>query len=345
MKKILLGLSVFLITLVSAQNYPDYYPNDGYGNSNNYGDYDDEYYFPDDYYYEYPSDYYSNDLYRNYYSDYRQSINDVNWNRFFAMQRLSPWQMQQIIMLNNSYSSYSSWNSSYRYNPDRWYYDRFYALQRILGPSVFVVFQNNYYNGYSPVIYYQNYNRRHYARNVYVVPRYRNVNVNVYRVNKVQYQQSNPRNNIGFQQVPRSGQTGNFNNTRDNGFRNDNVTSGNGNRNNSMRTENTNTRSNSTRTEESSTRDNNFRRDSQPGANSLRTEQAATRNNNFRGNVQSPSGSTRTRNDASNQRNSQRSAEPARRVESNSGSRNDSNSKSRTPVSSSRNSGQRLTSR
>ena len=57
MKKILFGLSVFFATLISAQNYPDYYPtnsNDGY--------YGDEYYFPDDYYYQYPSDYYTNAL-------------------------------------------------------------------------------------------------------------------------------------------------------------------------------------------------------------------------------------------------------------------------------------------
>ena len=137
------------------------------------------------------------------------------------MHRLSSWQVQQIMMLNDSFSSYSAFNSYYRYNPDRWYYDRFYAMQRILGPSVFVVFQNNYYNGYNPIIYYQNYNRRHYARNVYVIPRYRNVNVNVYKVNKVQYHQTNPRQNIGFQPTPRTGQTANSNGTRYNGFRND----------------------------------------------------------------------------------------------------------------------------
>ena len=38
MKKILIGFSVFLMTLVSAQNYPDYYPTN---NSNYYGDEDD----------------------------------------------------------------------------------------------------------------------------------------------------------------------------------------------------------------------------------------------------------------------------------------------------------------
>lgn len=59
MKKILLGLSVFFATLISAQNYPDYYPNSNNNNGGYYSDYDDEYYFPDDYYYQYPSDYYT----------------------------------------------------------------------------------------------------------------------------------------------------------------------------------------------------------------------------------------------------------------------------------------------
>ncbi|MCB4234419.1 hypothetical protein LDL59_03015 [Kaistella anthropi] len=66
--------------MISAQNYPDYYPtnsNDGY--------YGDEYYFPDDYYYQYPSDYYANALYQSYYNDYQRSIYDVNWNRFFLL--------------------------------------------------------------------------------------------------------------------------------------------------------------------------------------------------------------------------------------------------------------------
>ena len=326
MKKILLGLSVFLMTLVSAQNYPDYYPNgnnsNGYNNGNYYGNEDDEFYFPDDYYYEYPSDYYSNALYQDYYNDYRRSINDVNWNRFVAMQRLSPWQVQQIMMLNDSFSSYSAFNSYYRYNPDRWYYDRFYAMQRILGPSVFIVFQNNYYQGYNPIVYYQNYNRRHYARNIYVVPRYRNVNINVYKVNKVQYHQTNPRQNIGFQPTPKTGSTANLNGTRDNGFRND-----------GMKTE-ANTRNNSIRT------DNNDERN-----NAVRKESANTRNNSVRTQPQAPANNGGFRNDSGTRNESVRSAAPTRKVERNSGTRSNQKTESRTPSSSPRNSGQRFTTR
>ncbi len=321
MKKILLGFSVFLMTLVSAQNYPDYYPNNGNGN-NYYGDVDDQFYFPDDYYYEYPADYYNNDLYRNYYSDYRQSINDVNWNRFFASHRLSPWQMQQVMMLNNSYDSYSSWNSVYRYNPDRWYYDRFYALQRILGPSTFVIFQNNYYNGYSPVVYYQNYNRRHYARNIYVVPRYRQTNINIYRVNKIQYHQTNPRQNIGFNESSRTGRTANSNGFRDNGFRNDTAVQGNSSRS-----------SNTARTENQS-----FRNETKSGT-------ASTRNSSVRNESRTSSNNSGFRNDSSSRAQSSRSAAPSRKVESAPQNRGNQNTNSRTPGSSSRNSGNRFTTR
>ncbi|MGA9213210.1 hypothetical protein [Kaistella sp.] len=323
MKKILLGLSVFMMALVSAQNYPNSYPNNNYGSGvNNYGDSEDEFYFPDDYYYQYPADYYTSNLYKDYYNDYRRSIYDVNWNQFFATYRLSPWQVQQITMLNNSFPSYAAWNSYYQYNPDRWYYDRFYAIQRILGPHIFVVFQNNYYHGYNPVVYYQNYNRRHYARNIYVVPRYRNVNINVYKVNKVQYHQSNPRQNIGFQPVPRTGQATNTNGMRDNGFRNDRLNTENNTRNNSLRPENNNIGNNGIRNQESNTRNENGRTESQNRVN----------NGGFR-------------NNKSDREESPRNNVPTRKIETNSGNRNNQNSESRAPSSSSRNSGQRFTAR
>lgn len=217
MKKILFGLSVFFTTLVSAQNFPDYYPNNNTTYNNDY--YDDEMYFPDDYYYEYPSDYYTNDFYQGSYNDYQRSIADVNWNRFFSQYRLSPWQIQEIMMLNSQFASYNAWNSYYRFNPDRWYYDRFYALQNIMGPQVFVIFQNNYYNGYNPVIYYQNYRRQHYVTNIYVVPRYRKINVNRYRIDRNQFHQNNPRSQMGFNNSPRNGNGNWQNNSNNGGFR------------------------------------------------------------------------------------------------------------------------------
>lgn len=240
MKKILIGFALSLGFFSFAQQYPNngweddgYYQNDG----GYYSDEDDQNYFPDDYYYNYPQDYYPQNYYQSNYNDYRNSIVSINWNVFFAQNRLSPWQVDQIIRLNNLYVSFSSWNRFYRYNPDRWYYDRFYALQRIMGPRVFVVFQNNYYRGYSPVVYFQNYRRTHYAAICRPMPRYRNVNINIYRVDRVKFRRmDNPtfkivrsdRPNNGFRGPVRGGNNGGFRGQADkrsndnSGFRNDN---------------------------------------------------------------------------------------------------------------------------
>ncbi|KQT20588.1 hypothetical protein ASG22_16570 [Chryseobacterium sp. Leaf405] len=248
MKKILIGFALSIATLSFAQQYP----NNGYGNDDGYyqndgeyySDQDDQNYFPDDYYYNYPQDYYPGDYYQTNYNDYRNSIVSINWNVFFAQNRLNSWQMDQIMRLNNLYVNFSTWNNFYRYNPDRWYYDRFYALQRIMGPRVFVVFQNNYYRGSSPVVYFQNYRRTHYASICRPMPRYRNVNINIYRVERNNFRRNdNPTFNIvrsqrpnnGFRGGVRDGNNGGFRNQAENrnnnsgGFRNDN----NGVRNNS----------------------------------------------------------------------------------------------------------------
>ncbi|MBB4806438.1 hypothetical protein HNP38_001734 [Chryseobacterium defluvii] len=227
MKKIFLGFALCMATLSFAQQYPNNgWGDDGY-NDGYYSDDDDRSYFPDDYYYNYPQDYYPGDYYQNNYNDYRNSIVSINWNVFFAQNRLNRWQIDQILRLNNLYISFSSWNNFYRFNPDRWYYDRFYALERILGPRVFVVFQNNYYHGYSPVIYFQNYRRTHYASICRPMPRYRNVNINVYRVDRNKFRRAdNPTLNIvrrdtgGFR--GNNDNNSGFRGQQDNGVRNNN---------------------------------------------------------------------------------------------------------------------------
>lgn len=240
MKKILIGFALGIATLSFAQQYPNggwndngYYENDGGGY---YSDQDDQNYFPDDYYYDYPQDYYPQDYYMTNYNDYRSSIINIDWNIFFAQNRLNRWQVDQIMRLNNLYVNFSTWNNFYRYNPDRWYYDRFYALQRIMGPRVFVVFQNNYYRGYSPVAYFQDYRRTHYGAICRPMPRYRNVNINIYRVDRARFRRTdNPTFNIvrgtdrpnnGFRGGVRDG-NGGFRNQDENRnrnpvFRNDN---------------------------------------------------------------------------------------------------------------------------
>jgi hypothetical protein len=258
MKKILIGFALSMATLSFAQQYPNdngygnngyndgYGNNNGYDNSNDgyYSDQDDQNYFPEDYYYNYPQDYYQNDYYQSNYNDYRNSIVSINWNVFFAQNRLNQWQVDQILRLNNLYISFSTWNNFYRYNPDRWYYDRFYALQRIMGPRVFVTFQNSYYRGYSPVVYFQNYRRTHYAAICRPMPRYRNVNINIYRVDRNNFHRNNPTFNIvRGSDRPNNGFRGDVRNNNNGGFRNQ-AENRNNNNNSGFRNENNGVRNN-----------------------------------------------------------------------------------------------------
>lgn len=238
MKKILLGFALSLATLSFAQQYPDNGWGDNGSNGNNngyYSDQDDQNNFPNDYYYNYPQDYYPSGYYQNYYNDYRNSISNINWNVFFAQNRLNRWQIDQVLRLNNLYVGFTAWDNFYRYNPDRWYYDRFYALERILGPRVFVTFQNNYYHGSSPIGYFQNYRRTYYVPRYRVMPHYRNVNINVYRVDRAKFRgTNNPSFNIvrssrednGFRGSGRDGNSGGFRSQSNNGGRDNNNSGG-----------------------------------------------------------------------------------------------------------------------
>ncbi|MBS1573476.1 MAG: hypothetical protein JST62_13875 [Bacteroidetes bacterium] len=177
------------------------YGNNGYGNNqyNNYDFYDDSFYnyaynnFPQDYYYNYPTDYYSTAYYNSFYNDYRRSIIGINWNNFFIQFSLNPIQIQQINIINNRFMNFNAWYSYYGMNPNRWYYDRYYMLQRIMGPSIFLSFQNTYYNGMNPMIYFQNYNVSYYRVHYNVMPKYRNVPISNYFVKKDRFFVDNPR--------------------------------------------------------------------------------------------------------------------------------------------------------
>lgn len=185
-----------------------YYPETSYSGGNGWYSTGDSFYFGDDYYYEYPEDYYPEEYYQSYYNDYRQSISMVNWQRFARDYRLSPMQLEMIMDLNRQFDSYYTWNSYYRVNPDRWYYDRFYALEQILGPRIFIVFQN-FYGGYSPVAYYSRRGVDYYRPRYHVRPRYTNVNINIYRVNP-QYYHQNHGSNYGWNQPRRNQSLGGF---------------------------------------------------------------------------------------------------------------------------------------
>lgn len=226
MKKLFLGLGIVASALLSAQYYPN---NGGYGSQNSYGNgygyqnngYDSNSYFPDDYYYEYPDDYYGNNYYQDFYRDYQNSISGIQWNNFFRQYNISPYQAQMVMQLNNMYPSFSAWNSVYRNNPRRWYYDRFYALEQILGRSLFQAFQNMFYRGTAPIAYYSNYWDQYYSPRVVVVPRYRGININGYRIDRNRY-----RPGYGYAYGYRNGNYGNgYYNGYQNGYRNNTYSS------------------------------------------------------------------------------------------------------------------------
>lgn len=314
MKKIFLGLAFGLGVLTSAQQYPNNgWGDDGYYQNGNgyYGDEDDRNYFPDDYYYNYPQDYYSGDYYQSYYNDYRNSVINIDWNGFFIQNRLNRWQIDQIMRLNNLYASFTAWDNFYRYNPDRWYYDRFYALERIMGPRVFVVFQNNYYRGASPIVYFQNYRRTYYAPRYTVMPRYRNININIYRVDRSRFRRiDNPTFDIvrgssrpdnGFRNNSSGGSRGNSENNG--GFRNNNSGGFRGN------SDNSGFRGNS---------DNSGFRNSNSGGSRGNSDNSGFRGNSENSGFRNNSGGFRGNNEA------RREAAPAPSRESNGGFRGNS---------------------
>lgn len=185
----------------SYDNSDGYYSNNGYGGQygNDYDYYDDNFYnyaynnFPQDYYYNYPTDYYPSSYYNSFYNDYRRSVVGINWKNFFIEFNLSPIQIQQITIINNRFGNYNSWYSYYGMNPNRWYYDRYYMLERIMGPQIFVIFQKRYYHGMSPIVYFNNYNINYYHKHYHCRPKYKHVVVKNYYVGRDRFFVDNPR--------------------------------------------------------------------------------------------------------------------------------------------------------
>ena len=89
-----------------------------------------------------------------YYNDYNRSITSFNWQTIVADLVLTPAQKDQLFVLNNRYPTYDSWVMVYERNPDRWRYDRYYELERILGRDKYIIFKNRYYKGQNPVAVY-----------------------------------------------------------------------------------------------------------------------------------------------------------------------------------------------
>nr|MBP7172810.1 hypothetical protein [Cloacibacterium sp.] len=185
MKKFFLTIALS----VAGMGFSQYYPNSEEYYGNEY--YNSQYSYPDDYYYEFPEDYYDD----GYYNDYRNSIVRINWDRFFVEFNLSPVQIREVVYLNNRFKNFGQWNRCYRHNPDRWYYDRYFALERILGPRIYISFQKKYYRGYSPIVYFQSHKRNYYGKYYSVRPSYRLRDIIEFRTNGFR---GNSNNNSGW---------------------------------------------------------------------------------------------------------------------------------------------------
>lgn len=98
----------------------------------------------------------------------------MNWQTLVAELLLTLQQKDQLFALNSRYPTYDSWNTRYVNNPDRWRTDRYYEIERILGPTKYTKFKNKYYKGQNPVAVY-NRNKNNYKphtkgnKNVHVV--------------------------------------------------------------------------------------------------------------------------------------------------------------------------------
>jgi hypothetical protein len=95
-----------------AQQYPNngwgddgYYQNDGY-----YSDEDDQNYFPDDYYYNYPQDYYPR-IITKVIITITGTVLSISTGMVFLYRTDYRWQIDQILRLNNLYVSFSAWNN------------------------------------------------------------------------------------------------------------------------------------------------------------------------------------------------------------------------------------------
>ncbi|WP_250255213.1 hypothetical protein [Chryseobacterium sp. Marseille-Q3244] len=101
---------------------------------------------------------------QNYYNDYRGSVSSINWGQVAIFLGLNRSQINQLTVLNNRYPDYNSWNHVYAKEPNRWYNDRYYEIERIMTPEQYKKFYSRYYNGQNPRLKYDNDYRRYQNR-------------------------------------------------------------------------------------------------------------------------------------------------------------------------------------
>ncbi|UKB85636.1 hypothetical protein LF887_08440 [Chryseobacterium sp. MEBOG06] len=101
---------------------------------------------------------------QSYYNDYRGSVSSINWGQVAIFLGLNNNQINQLTLLNNRYPDYNSWNRVYGKAPNRWYTDRYYAMERIMTPAQYKKFSSRYYQGQNPRLKYDNDYRNHHDR-------------------------------------------------------------------------------------------------------------------------------------------------------------------------------------
>ncbi|AZB07810.1 hypothetical protein EG344_02585 [Chryseobacterium sp. G0162] len=101
---------------------------------------------------------------QNYYNDYRGSVSSINWGQVAIFLGLNRNQINQLTVLNNRYPDYNSWNHVYAKEPNRWYNDRYYEIERIMTPEQYKKFYSRYYSGQNPRLKYDNDYRRYQNR-------------------------------------------------------------------------------------------------------------------------------------------------------------------------------------
>lgn len=101
---------------------------------------------------------------QSYYNDYRGSVSSINWGQVAIFLGLNNNQINQLTLLNNRYPDYNSWNRAYGKEPNRWYTDRYYAMEKIMTPVQYKKFYSQYYQGQNPRVKYDNDYRNHHDR-------------------------------------------------------------------------------------------------------------------------------------------------------------------------------------
>ncbi|MGH1516409.1 hypothetical protein [Chryseobacterium sp. JK1] len=103
---------------------------------------------------------------QNYYNDYRGSIASINWGQVAIYLGLNKAQINQLTILNSRYPDYNSWNHMYGREPNRWYTDRYYAMEKIMTPEQYRRFYARYYQGLNPRLKYDNDYRKYRGRSM-----------------------------------------------------------------------------------------------------------------------------------------------------------------------------------